>query len=123
MEQKSPIERALGSQLVALHTLEQRTRELALVSAHRRTQTARRIAELERDLGRVALVVRAVVELSLERGLFTDAQLRRKFDEADLADGVFDASLDPKLVAPRPARGGTARRSSKSKPKGKRTTR
>jgi hypothetical protein len=123
MESPSRLELALRGPLAAVAQLEQRTRALALVSAHRRTQTARRVAELERDLARVALVVRALAELALERGLFTDAQLRRKFDEADLADGVFDASLDPKLVAPRPARGGTARRSSKSKPKGKRTTR
>lgn len=110
MDSPSRLELALRGPLAAVAQLEQRTRALALVSAHRRTQSARRVAELERDLARVALVVRAIAELALERGLFTDEQLRRKFDEADLADGVFDAALDPKLVAPKPARSATSKK-------------
>lgn len=110
MESQSPIERVLGPQLVAL---ERRTREVALLGAHRRAQTSRRIAELEHDLARVALVVRAIADLALAKGLFTDAELRRQFDRADLADGVFDAELDPKLVAPETGR------AARSKPKPK----
>ncbi|MBM3987163.1 MAG: hypothetical protein FJ294_04285 [Planctomycetes bacterium] len=114
MDAKTPLEHALGPQLAALRALEQRTRELALVSAHRRTQSVRRLKEVERDLARVALVVRAIADLAIARGLFTDMQLRAQFDRADFADGVFDAALDPKLVAPQSGRGTSPRRASKS---------
>jgi len=117
MDAKTPLEHALGPQLAALRELEQRTRELALVSAHRRTQSARRLEEVERDLARVALVVRAIADLAIARGLFTNVQLRAQFDAADFADGVFDAALDPKLVAPQSGRVAAARRASKSKSK------
>lgn len=123
MDAKSPLERALGPQLAALRALEQSTRELALVSAHRRTQTARKVEELERDLARVALVVRAIADLAIERGLFTDAQLRAQFDQADFADGVFDAALDPKLVAPGTGRGEVRAEQRKPKPQAKSTAR
>ncbi len=119
MDSQSPIERALGPQLAALHALERRTRELALVSAHRRAQASRRIEALEHDLARVALVVRAIADLAIAKGLFTDAELRRQFDEADFADGVFDAELDPKLVAPGTGRGATPARATKPKAKAK----
>lgn len=117
MDAKSPLERALGPQLAAIRELEQRTRELALVSAHRRTQAVRKLEELERDLARVALVVRAIADLAIEKGLFTDAQLRAQFDQADFADGVFDAALDPKLVAPGTGRGNVRVRATKPKAK------
>ena len=121
MESQSPIERVLGPQLVAL---ERRTREVALLGAHRRAQATRRIAELEQDLARVALVVRAIADLALAKGLFTDAELRRQFDRADLADGVFDAGLDPKLVAPGTGRAARpAPKSKRSKPKPRRKVR
>ncbi|MFM7298236.1 MAG: hypothetical protein ACKO4Q_13580 [Planctomycetota bacterium] len=125
MDAKTPLERVLGPQLDALRELEQRTRELALVSAHRRTQTARKLEEVERDLARVALVVRAIADLAIARGLFTDAQLRAQFDSADFADGVFDAALDPKLVAPGSGRSLSAQRARKpaSKSKSKRRAR
>jgi hypothetical protein len=119
MDAKTPLERALGPQLDALRELEQRTRELALVSAHRRTQTARKLEEVERDLARVALVVRAIADLAIARGVFTDAQLRAQFDQADFADGVFDAALDPKLVAPGSGRGPSAQRARQAKSKAK----
>ena len=103
---ETPIELLLAPQMQAIRQLEQRTRELSLVSAHRRAQAARRIEVLERDLARVALVVRALADLAIERGLFTHDQLRQQFDQADFADGVFDSGLDPQLVAPGATRGG-----------------
>ena len=63
-------------------------------------------------------------DLALAKGLFTDAELRRQFDRADLADGVFDAGLDPKLVAPGTGRAARpAPKSKRSKPKPRRKAR
>lgn len=112
---ETPIELLLGPQMEAIRQLEQRTRELSLVSAHRRAQTARRVEVLERDLARVALVVRALADLAIERGLFTHDQLRAQFDQADFADGVFDSGLDPKLVAPGTTRGGSLAKPARKK--------
>jgi hypothetical protein len=61
--------------------------------------------------------VRAIADLAIEKGLFTDAQLRAQFDQADFADGVFDAALDPKLVAPGTGRGNVRVRATKPKAK------
>lgn len=103
---KSLVDLVFGPEWKALRELEHKTQRLSLVSAHRRAQTARRVQELERDLARVALVVRAIADLCIARGLFTAEQLRSQFDHADFADGVFDQALDPKLVAPGATRAG-----------------
>lgn len=76
-----------------------------LRSAELRTRRNRNAArrgqlELEQGLARVALVVRAMADLCIARGIFTSEQLLAQLSEADLADGVQDGGLDPKLVIP-----------------------
>jgi len=62
--------------------------------------SAERARELEHDLGRVALLARALAEVCLQKGLLTKAELGAMLLEVDIADGVGDGSLDPRVVMP-----------------------
>ena len=73
----------------------------------RQTETRRnisaqetRIAELERNLGRVALLSRALAEACLQAGVLNLDALKAKIVEVDLADGVEDGRLDPRVALP-----------------------
>ena len=69
----------------------------------RRSQTIAtedRLDALEYGLGRVALLARTLAELGLTRGAFTKAELEAMLEECDLADGVGDGALDPKVALP-----------------------
>lgn len=62
--------------------------------------SAGRIQSLEDDLGRVALLARALAEVCMRKGLLTEAELHAIIDEVDLADGVSDGKLAPDVVLP-----------------------
>jgi len=68
----------------------------------RRNRSAARRGELklEQGLTRVAMVVRAMADLCIARGIFTSEQLLAQLSDADLADGVQDGGLDPELAIP-----------------------
>lgn len=55
---------------------------------------------LEDDLGRVALLARALAQLCLRQGILKAEDLKNMLLEVDLADGVADRRLDPKAVMP-----------------------
>ena len=59
-----------------------------------------RLDELEVGVGRVALLLRALAELTLERGLIRPEDLAAKIKSVDEADGAKDESLDPRVVLP-----------------------
>lgn len=59
-----------------------------------------RARELEYDLGRVALLARALAEVCLKKGLLSQAELGAMLLEVDIADGAGDGSLDPRVVMP-----------------------
>lgn len=59
-----------------------------------------RLAALETQLGRVAMLARGLAELGLARGAFTREELERALLEADLADGATDGGLDPDVALP-----------------------
>ena len=59
-----------------------------------------RIEALETALGRVAMLARALAELGLAKGAFTQEELERALFEADLADGATDGGLDPDVALP-----------------------
>jgi hypothetical protein len=58
------------------------------------------VAALEADLGRVALLARALAELCLEKGLVSREELVRLLLSADMADGKRDGTLQGKVVMP-----------------------
>jgi hypothetical protein len=59
-----------------------------------------RIAELEADLGRVALLARSLADVCLKKGLLSEAELHAQMLASDLEDGIGDQRLDPKVVMP-----------------------
>jgi hypothetical protein len=88
-----------------LVTATQRQLEKGLAAAARdrirdKAQLATRVEQLERDLGSVSLVARTLADLCLRKGVFSAEEFEAQFREADLADGVGDGRLDPKVVKP-----------------------
>jgi len=65
-----------------------------------RATTKARITVLEEDLGRVALLARALADLCIAKGVLSGDELARQLMEADLADGKRDGKLQPKVVMP-----------------------
>lgn len=63
-----------------------------------RIELRERVKELEDDLGRVALLARALLDAGLAKGLFTRDEIGALLSKADLADGAADGKLDPKRV-------------------------
>jgi hypothetical protein len=59
-----------------------------------------RLEELEAGVGRLALVLRALAELAVERGLIRSEDLVAKMNAVDGADGAEDETLDPRVVLP-----------------------
>ena len=62
--------------------------------------TAQRIAQLEDDLARAALVIHSLVEVCIRQGVFTADEIARVTAEVDLLDGVADGKLDPATTRP-----------------------
>ena len=53
-----------------------------------------RIAQLEDDLGRVALLTRALMDAILKKGVLTQVELAEMMTKADMSDGTRDGKLD-----------------------------
>jgi hypothetical protein len=83
-----------------LHRVNERIRTARRLSAKSRTRYVERLNELHRDVAKLALIVRALGELAIRKGLVTEAELDRELYESDFADGVLDGELDPKLARP-----------------------
>jgi hypothetical protein len=78
-----------------LAQLEKKNSQLARKMSRRPTTKA-----IEEDLGRMALLLRSVTELCLEKGVFDESELAHKLETLDLADGVEDGRLDPDVLMP-----------------------
>jgi len=53
-----------------------------------------RIAQLEDDLGRVALLTRALMDAILKKGLLSQVEIAEMMTKADMSDGTRDGKLD-----------------------------
>ena len=65
-----------------------------------RAKTGQSPSQLDASIGRVALLARATAELCIAKGLFTEAELRQRLSEVDMADGAEDGRLDADVVMP-----------------------
>jgi hypothetical protein len=83
-----------------LDGLEARLRLHRAFERQTRVLTKTRLARLEADLARVALLLRTLADLSLAKGLVTREELAQHMLAADLADGAQDERLDPRAVMP-----------------------
>ena len=61
-----------------------------------------RVSNLEDDLGRVALLTRAIIDAVLKKGLITQVELAEMMAKEDLSDGERDGKLDLKKLRSRP---------------------
>ena len=61
-----------------------------------------RVANLEDDLGRVALLTRALIDTVLKKGIITQVELAEMMAREDLADGERDGKLDLRKLRSRP---------------------
>lgn len=89
--------------LVAQEEINRLEKQLALrfkFDRERQKSAKERIAALEDDLGRVALLARALADLCLEKGVLTREELVRQLCETDLADGKQDQRLQARVVMP-----------------------
>ncbi|MDY0166503.1 MAG: hypothetical protein RBS80_08160 [Thermoguttaceae bacterium] len=76
-----------------------------------------RMEQLEDDLARTHLLIHALVEACLNKGVFTRQQLSEACARLDLLDGVADGKLDPAVLRPKKKK---ATRPERCKPKGER---
>jgi hypothetical protein len=53
-----------------------------------------RVTQLEDDLGRVALLTRALMDAILRKGILTQVELAEMMTKADMSDGTRDGKLD-----------------------------
>jgi hypothetical protein len=53
-----------------------------------------RVKQLEEDLGRVALIARALMDAVMKKGLLSQVELAQAMNAADTADGTRDGKLD-----------------------------
>jgi hypothetical protein len=60
-----------------------------------------RVIDAEIHIGRLTLVLRALVEACVRRGLIEKRDLTQLIDSIDRADGVADGQLDPALLQER----------------------
>ena len=61
-----------------------------------------RVKNLEDDLGRVALLTRALIDAVLKKGLITQVELAEMMAREDLNDGERDGKLDLRKLRSRP---------------------
>jgi len=54
----------------------------------------KRVKELEDDLGRVALLTRALMDAILKKGLLSQIEVAEMMTAADMSDGERDGKLD-----------------------------
>ena len=61
-----------------------------------------RVTQLEDDLGRVALLTRALIDAVLKKGLISQIELAEMMTKADMSDGTRDGKLDLSVLRQRP---------------------
>lgn len=99
---KLDLDRLFGDDWATSDLAQSRPQLRSVEMRARRNRNSARRGELKLEQGvmRVAMVVRAMADLCIARGIFTSEQLLAQLAEADLADGVQDDGLDPKLAVP-----------------------
>jgi hypothetical protein len=61
-----------------------------------------RVTQLEDDLGRVALLTRALMDAILKKGVLSQVEIAEMMTKADMSDGERDGKLDLRSLRQRP---------------------
>ncbi len=77
-------------------TAERRRRQ----ASSQRIDIRSRCSELEDDVGRLALLVHALAEACVRKGVLWREEIAAMVTEVDLLDGVADGKLDPAVLRP-----------------------
>jgi hypothetical protein len=64
-----------------------------------------RVTQLEDDLGRVALLTRALMDAILKKGVLSQIEIAEMMTKADMSDGTRDGKLDLSSLRQRPKQG------------------
>jgi hypothetical protein len=78
-----------------LDRIDHNLRRLRSSRARSDSELRDRIDELEDDLARLTLLVHAMAETCVRKGLLSRKEISRMADELDLLDGCADGKLDP----------------------------
>ena len=65
-----------------------------------RIHTEDRVNQLEDDLGRALLLLQALAETCIVKGVLTREELATMAEQVDLSDGVADGKLDLQTIRP-----------------------
>jgi hypothetical protein len=75
--------------------MEDRVRQMNSRSSRSDANLRDRIDELEDDIGRLSLMMHALAEACVRKGVFSREEIASIADELDLLDGQADGKLDP----------------------------
>lgn len=81
-------------------TIDRRLKRMRERAYDPRIQLVDRVNQLEDDLGRVLLLVQALAETCIAKGVLDRKEIAQMAKQVDLADGVADGKLDPQTVRP-----------------------
>jgi hypothetical protein len=77
----------------AMTPYQEMIRNNARASIRARAELRKQMLELDEDVGRMALLLRALVEACLRKGVFTREELAALIARVDLLDGAADGRL------------------------------
>jgi len=80
--------------------LDAKVRQIRLHESASRGRDMDRFEILEDDLARMALLVHALSEACVRKGVLTREEITAMIEEVDLADGQADGKLDPAVMRP-----------------------
>lgn len=84
----------------ALSDVDVRLKTMRRADLSAKLSSARRMNALEADLAHLALIVRALGDVILAKGVATPSDLEAALAAADVLDGASDQRLSPKLAKP-----------------------
>ena len=82
-------------------TIDQKLKRYRKRTSDSRIELVDRMDQLEDDLGRTLLLVHALAESCIAKGVLSREEIAQMGKKVDLADGVADGKLDPERVRPK----------------------
>lgn len=81
-------------------SIDTRIKRMRARTADARADVVDRVATLEDNLGRVLLLLSALSETCISKGVVTREELAAMAEQVDLDDGIADGKLDPTILRP-----------------------
>jgi hypothetical protein len=81
-------------------TIDQKLKRFRERTNDPRIELVDRVNQLEDDLGRMLLLIQALAESCIEKGVLSREEIAQMAENVDLVDGVADGKLDPQIIRP-----------------------